>query len=1076
MSMLFAFCFLANTAAIAQEKIINGKVTDISGLGLPSVSIAVKGTSKNTITDFNGDYSINISTDKDVLVFSFIGFFSQEIQTNGKTSINVSLKENETELKEVVVTALGIKKDSRKISYSIQEVKGKELIKAREPNAINSLVGKVAGLTIGSSSEILGRPNVILRGSSEILYVVNGVPINSDTWNISADDIETYTILKGPNAAALYGSRGKNGAIMITTKRATKKELSVQYNSSTMMESGFNTLPRVQDLYGPGDHGQYSFVDGRGGGINDGDYDIWGPKFDPSGNTKIAQYDSPIDPITGNRIPTPWIARGKNNLQRFLNDGLLVNNNIAISSSNDNSDIRFSISNNYQKGIVPNTQLNSNNFSVTAGVNLTKKLRFETNLNYNHQSTPNIPDVSYGPNSLIYDIVIWGGADWNVDDLKNYWQAGKEGSQQIYAEYQRYNNPYFVANEWLRSHNKNDVYGYASVDYKLNDDLSIMGRTSITTYDIFRSEKVPYSATTYGREEARGDYREDKRNLFENNTDLLIKYNKNFGNNIGLKLVGGANIRTFKYNSSFVTTDYLNTPGVYNFSNSLNPVKAFNYDSKMEVQSAYYSADVNLKKYATLSATGRVDHLSTLPKGNNTYFYPSVGLSTIVSDYIKVPEVVSMFKLRASYANVKDALTSSTIGTNPGGAFPLGYGGDYRSSYDGPSYANSIGYSVSPSYNNLTGATYSDKLNNPNIKPSTNEQLETGVEFGLFKNRFSGDVTYFVSNLGPGIFNRDLSSTSGYSSAIVNGIKTQRAGWEVSLKGTPIKSENFKWDLLMNWSTYKETLKGIYDENGISINRVASNYFVDGNSSAQFINVGDRVDKVYVNTFQRTPTGEIINDAGGRPLVNSKSTNVGYANADYVWSIINKASYKNWTIGVQFDGRVGGITEDYIRRQTFRGGRNIETVQGALGIARDFDIQGIKSYIGEGVKIISGTPTIDPATGAITNYSALTFGPNDIKTFAQDYISRYNGTPEGNLMKKTFTKLREITVTYAFPKGLLDKSFIKEATVSLVGRNLFYFIDPKHDGVDLDQFTSGARTGLQTPTLKRFGFNVNLTF
>ena len=1069
------FSFVSN----AQERVVTGKVTDkTDNAPIAGATVRIKGTERGTTANADGTFKISV-TDNAILQFSFIGFTAQEIQVGSKSTVNVVLNENVQELQEVVTTALGISKERRSLTNAIQTVKGSDLIKAREPNPINSLAGKVAGLTIGASAELLGRPNVVLRGNTDVLYVVDGVPINSDTWNISADDIETYSVLKGANAAALYGFRGKNGAILITTKKGTKDKrgFSVELNSSTMIESGFNAIPKVQDLYGPGDHGQYSFVDGKGGGNNDGDYDIWGPKFDPSGNTKIAQYDSPIDPTTGKRIPTPWTARGKDYLTRFLNNGVLANNNIAIASSNEKADVRFSMSHNYQKGIVPNTQLNIVNFSVNAGVNFSKKLRLETNLNYNRQFTPNIPDVNYGPNSLIYNMTIWGGADWNVDDMRNYWQAGKEGVQQIYAEYQRYNNPYFMAYEWLRGHYKNDIYGYASLDYKINDNFSVTGRTSITTYDIFRSEKFPYSATVYGREEGKGDYREDKRSLFENNTDILLKYNQKFKDAFDVKIWAGGNIRSFKYNSSYTLTDYLNTPGVYTFSNSLRAIKAFSYLADMEVQSGYYSADLSYKGLFTFSTTGRVDKLSTLPKGNNTFFYPSFGISTVVSDYIKLPEVISLVKFRASYANVKDGLTRSTIGTNPGGSYPIGYGAEYTSSYDGPNYANSVGYAISPVYNTNPGATYSDKINNPALKPNSTEQIEIGAELNLFKNRFSGDITYFTSNDGPRIFNRDLSQTTGYTSAIVNGIKTQKTGLEITLKGTPIKSKDLRWDVQLNYSNFKETLQEVYNENSVKIAQVPRNYFVSGNSGSQFINVGERIDQVFVATYQRTLDGQIINDAGGRPLVNGLGTFVGFANPDYVWGLNNRVSYKNWSLTFQFDGRVGGVTEDYIRRQTFRGGRHIETVEGALGAARDFDAQGIKSYVGEGVKISEGSPTFNSTTGAITNFDKLKFVANDIKTFEQDYISRYNSTAEGNLMSKTFSKLREVTLSYNFPSDLLQKTFIKQASVSLVGRNLLYFVDSKHSGVDLDQYTGlSASTGLQTPTMKRFGINLNLTF
>ncbi len=412
----------------------------------------------------------------------------------------------------------------------------------------------------------------------------------------------------------------------------------------------------------------------------------------------IPQYDSPVDPVTGVRKGTPWVARGKDNLKRFLDPGLLSTNNISVSSSGDKYNLRFSGSHIYQKGIVPNTKLNMTNFNITTDYAFSKKLKVESSLQYNRQYTPNIPDINYGPNSIIYNMTLWAGADWDVDDMRNYWQAGKEGIQQIYAEYQRYNNPYFMSYEWLRGHNKADVIGQAAMTYEFTPFLNLMLRSQVTTWDLMRNEKMPFSAGSYGRDERRGDYREDRRSLFENNTDLLVRFDKDVVKDLNAKIWTGANIRTFNYNSQFGTTDYLNVPGLYNFSNSANPVKLYNFDSKMRVVSAYYSADFTYKDWLTVSTTGRVDKLSTLPQGNNTFFYPSVALSSVVSDYIKLPSVISFFKLRGSFANVKDALTQSTIGTTPADGYPVGYGEQYFSPYDGPTYQNSSFYSTPFTY------------------------------------------------------------------------------------------------------------------------------------------------------------------------------------------------------------------------------------------------------------------------------------------------------------------------------------------------------------------------------------------
>ena len=1058
---LVAFLFvLPGFAALAQT--ITGRV--VSGddqQPLPGVSIVVKGTNTGTTSLADGTYSLNVPSknrngESVTLTYSFIGYETQEIAVGNRTTVDVTMRAGDRTLNEVVVTALGIKKDIRRTGVSIQSVDGAQLIKAREPNAINSLVGKVAGLTIGASAELLRRPNIVLRGNTDVLFVVDGVPINSDTWNISADDIDTYTVLKGASASALYGFRGKNGAILITTKRGTKDKrgFAVDVNTSQMVDNGFLAIPKVQDEYGPGDHGVYEFVDGKGGGKNDGDYDIWGPRFE---GQLIPQYDSPVDPTTGKRTGTPWVARGKDNLRRFLQPGILSTNNISVSSSGDKYDLRFSVSHNYQRGLVPNTKLNSTTFKVSTGYNFTSRLRFEGDVQVNRQYTPNIPDVNYGPNSMIYNMVIWGGADWDVDQLKNYWQPGKEGTQQIYAEYQRYNNPWFITKEWLRSHYKTDIVGQTSLKYTIGNGLDLQLRTQVSTWNLLQTEKFPYSATVYGREEGKGDYREDRRNLLDNNTDLLLKYDKRVSPLLNINAIAGGNMRVYNYNSSYTTTNYLNVPGVYNFSNSLNNVIATNYTADMRVLSAYYSADFTLKDFVTLSTTGRMDKLSTLPKGNNTFFYPSVALSTVLSDYLHLPQAISFLKLRASYANVKDGLTQSSIGIP---SWPLGYGQQYSSSYDGPTYQNSAVYGTPFAVNNTSTAYFTNALNNPNIKPNSTSQTEVGLDARFLNNRLAFDAAYYISDDGPRIFNLPISETTGYSSVLVNGIKTQKKGVELSLTGKVLRSTNgLNWDVLANWSTYREVYKEFYP--GVT-------------ALNTFFKVGDRTDKYYTRTFVRTPDGQIINDAGGRPLQTSVGQYVGNINPDWVWGFNNRFTYKNLTFSFLFDGRVGGVISDYVQQKTYAGGRIINTVEGDMGIARLNDTKDIKSYLGEGVQVSNGAKINYDADGYVTNYAELQFAPNTTKAFLQDYIAKRYGFDGGNIISRSFMKLREVVIGYTLPQTALRRIGVKQASVSLVGRNLLYFAARKD--IDIDQFTGNGRSDLQTPTARRYGVNLNLTF
>jgi TonB-linked SusC/RagA family outer membrane protein len=1079
-ALLFAMMLFASQWAMAQLTVSGSVISGEDQSPIPGVNILVKGTTNGTISDAKGAYTLTVSSPNDVLVFSFVGFTTQEVVINGKTTLDVALTIDATQLSEVVVTALGIEKNKSQIGYALQDVKGDALVKARDPNPINNLTGKVAGLTIAGSSELLGAPGIYLRGR-EPLFVVDGVPIQSDTWNISADDIESYSVLKGPSASALYGSRGQYGAIVITTKKGTKDKrgISVDFNSSFLLENGFIAIPKVQDEYGPGDHGRYAFADGKGGGLYDSDYDIWGPKFE---GQLIPQYDGIVDPnndytttypngasFTGNIVPTPWTARGKDNVTRFLRPGIISTNNIAVSASGANYDIRFSTSYNYQQGMVPNTQLNTNNFNISAGVDLSPKVRFESNINYNRQYTDNIPDVNYGPNSMVYNMLIWGGADWSVDEMKNYWQKGKEGVQQIYADYTRYNNPWFTANEWLRGHYKTDVYGFMSLKWEIAKGLELLGRTQINTYDIFRNEKFPYSATTYGREQAKGDYREDKRNLFENNTDFLLSYNKELSGNFKLNASLGGNLRTFSYRSSYGSTDYLNVPGWYNFANSLNPVRTFNYEAPMSVLSAYGFADLTYKNFLTLSLTGRVDKHSTLPAENNKYFYPSAGISAVISEMIELPAPISYFRVRGSYAKVGGALTSSVVGPIPSVSLtgnPLGYGSTYLSPYGGPTYVNAPVYSTSLLYNNQPAAFYTNTITNPDLEPSFSSAWETGFDLRFLQDRIGLDFTYFESLDGPGIYNLPISQTSGYTSALVNGIKTERKGMEIVLNANVIKAESgFRWDVAVNWSTFKEYVNEIYGD--------IQNY-------TNYIQVGERIDQIWGSGLVRTTDGTLVIGTDGRAIplttINGNARKfLGYANPDWTYGINNTFSFKSFSFSFQFDGRVGGQIEDYIQKQTFRGGRHIATVEGEMGEARYQDYLGVKSYVGEGVNLTSGAIKVDNE-GNITNEGELTFNSgNSNATFLQDWISRYYNTNETNMISRTFSKLREVIVTYNIPSSVLSKTFMNRASVSFVGRNLLYFAEKKD--LDIEQY-GGIEGGssLQTPTTRRYGVNLNITF
>jgi len=1082
------FC-IAPSILLAQSK-ISGTVTDENHLPVPGVSVRIKEQNKGTVTDIEGRYIITASQGQ-TLSFSFIGYTTQSVVVADKLIINVSLTGDSKTLNEVVVTALGVKKETRRVGYAVQTVQGDALTTARDPNPIAGLIGKVAGVSVGPSAELLGNPNVLIRGNQVSLYVVDGFPINTDTYNISPDDIETYTVLKGPAAAALYGSRAQYGAILITTKKGdkNKKGLTVDINSSTVLNSGFLAFPRTQNTFGPGENTFYEFVDGKGGapGGVDGDYDVWGPYFN---GQLIPQYDSPV--VNGVRQGTPWIARGKNNLKNFLKVGSQTNNNVALGVVGDNYTTRFSVSQQHQTSYIPSQYLNIANANLYASFTPTPKLTFEGNIDFNRQSTDNFPDVQYGPNSIIYNISVWTGADWDVNapDIKAIWQPGKTGVQSQFAEYQRYHNPYLLTQKWTRGHYKNDTYGYLGGTYKFNDNLNLRLRSQIDTYNILRTEDLPFSAHPYGREGNQGDYREDRRDLFDNNTELILNYNYTIKNFLNLSGLVGSNLRTMSYNSSWVSTDYLNVPEVYAFSNSKNPIQATSFQSSERVFSYYASLDMSFGKYATLSATYRSDHTSAF-QVPTTYTYPSVSVATVVSDYIPLPSVISFLKLRGSYANVKADASSSTIGPAPfssitafGGSTgaslfnnPLGYGSTYTSPYNGPDYSLNTSFQTNKPYNSQTAGYATDYLYANNIKTSTRVNYEEGFDIKFLQNRLGFSASAFQYIDGPRIFPSSISTATGYTTLYLNTLKTKRSGYEGSLEGTPVKNMGgFTWNVLVNIATNKEVYKELPPGQ-------------DG-SYQGYYKVGDRTDVLRGSKFLRTKEGQIINDEAGKPRSVGGQV-LGNMNAKYNWSIANKVRYKNFSMGFQFDGGVGGVIIDYMHNKTMRGGANIETATGALGDARyqdwkNFGVAGYNgTYVGPGVYVSNlgtdGKPVpinLDSKTGAILNYSALQFSGNKQKALVQDYVSKYYNVDESNLMDKTFTKLREVTFSYDFPKAWLQKSFIQKISASLYGRNLLYFYkDKRFKDVDLDQYNGAqAQTVLQSPTVRSYGFNLNLSF
>jgi len=1018
---------------------VKGKITDVAdGSALPGVTIATKGTNKGTITDVNGIYTLTDISTEDVLVFSMVGYASYETPVNGRGEINVQLGQAAAALNEVVVTALGIKKEKKVLGYAVQEVTGESLVKARENNVISSLTGKVAGLTITNSTDLFQAPGISLRGRQPLI-VIDGVPDQTaDMWKINPDDIQSISVLKGSTASALYGSFGRNGAIMITTKRGKGNEFGVEVNSSTMFQPDFIRIPEVQTTYGNGNNGRYAYINGSGSGAEGAGW-IWGPKLNqldpnsPSGYYETPQYNSPIDPVTGKLTPLPWLSRGENNVSNFFQTGLLSTNNISISKGNEFGSFRASAAHIYQKGIVPNTELNNSSFSIAGNYILTKALTADARITYNKQFTDNYPEVGYGPTNYLYNLILWTGPDVDIRDLKNYWIPGKEGEQQRHYNQSWYNNPYFQANEYLRGYNKDNTFGVLNFNYKFSPSLSATYRTGVNVYGLARTIKEPKSYVGYSSK-SRGNYYVSNDNYFDINSDLLVRYEHSFGQNFAVTAQAGGSNYYQKYSNQAVNTDGLTIPGFYSLSNSANPVQApnslegnaANIIEEERRNSMYGSVDLEFFGGLYLTLTGRNDWVSTLPVKNNSFFYPSVSTSVVVSDLITMPNWLSFIKVRNSWSRVSDA----RFGSSP--------------------YSHIAAYERGIKWNGVPSLYYGSSNLNPEINPETSDTWETGMDLRFLKNRLGLDIAYYQVRDYNNITNVPVSLASGYSSRLENGNVYQRKGLEIVATATPLQYDDIRWNITGNFSQQRRYLKEIFG----------------GAEELNRLKVGDRADKIFATVYETDPQGNIVYGSNGLPKLDPFTRLIGQDDPDWIYGVENALTYKNIGLHFLFDGRLGGLIYSTTNQKMWWGGTHPGTVNGF----RDDANAGKSTFVGDGVVVTGGNVKYD-SQGNITE-DTREFAPN---TRVVSYIAYMINTSNGHnanyhYYKETFLKLREVSLTYQIPSKWSTKVYIPAATVSFIGRNLFLW--SKLPNVDPDP----GMDNLQTPATRSLGVNLNLKF
>jgi TonB-linked SusC/RagA family outer membrane protein len=1068
----------------SKELTITGTITDKLGKALPGVSIRVKGAPGGTTSDTNGKFWLNISDDKAILLISYIGYTTEEVAVNGRTNINITLGEENNQLTEVVVTALGISREKKSLGYAAQEIKGDELDKARETNFSSGLAGKVAGLTVMTSpSGVGGSARVTIRGDKSLninnnqpLYVIDGIPISNDNYGssgssyqevdygngaslINPDDVESVNVLKGANAAALYGSRAANGVILITTKSGKKnKGVGISVNSGITFENPL-VLPDFQKKYGQGNDGEFSFMDGLGSGVRDGVDESWGPAFN---GQLIPQFDSPTSngvrggdiylindgslgsaanlAARGTITPTPWL--NSFDLKDFYETGITTNNNIAVASSNDKGNFRFSYTNLYQKGIVPNTDLKRNTFAFNSGYNITPKLNIKASLNYILNDSDNRPNISYGTENIIYLLNNWLGQQVNINSLKDYWVRGMEDRQQFNFNYNYHDNPYFNLYENTNAQNAHRLIGNVAVKYDINSWLNLLVRGGTDYGNELRERRRSFSTQRFPQ----GAFREERIENTETNLDFLVSANRSLSEDFKISLNAGGNARMNNTNQIATSTTQLLTPGIYSLNNSAIPLVTEVFNPRKQVNSFYGFGQFSFKDYLYLDITARNDWSSalTLPVNSatlgitdNSYFYPSASLSALVSQMVTMPSWISYAKVRLSAAQVGND-------TSP--------------------------YSFTQAYNkqNPIGSnpvfSTSGVLRNFNIKPEISTSLESGLEWKFLNNRLGFDATYYhVTTKNQILNNVPISITSGFSTQILNAGEISNSGVELSLTGTPIKSA-FNWDIAVNFSTNRSKVLELTDE--ISIYQMASKEAVSIEAR-----VGNRMGDMYGQVYQRVKDqsspyfGQVINNDSGRPLASGTAEFLGNYNPDWLAGVRNSFSYKGVNLSFLFDVRHGGKVYSLTQVVGREAGQLEETL---LGRANGYDLT------------LEGNGVISP--GVIQNADG-TFRPNDVKLSARAWNSAFtNGRSiaEPAIYDASFIKLRELSFGYSIPSKFLQKYKITNMAISVVGRNLWVHskvphIDPEQIAMDGGSYVPGVESA-SIPTTRSWGFNLNFNF
>lgn len=1065
-----------------QQRTVSGKVTDPSGTALPGVTVMIKGTSLGTSTNGNGFYTLGNIPENAVLQFSFIGMKPKEIPVGSSTEISVVMETETFGVEEVVVTALGLKREKKALGYAVGEVKGDEITETSQRNVLNALAGKVSGVRISQMDGTVGSSvNIIIRGAKSLsndnqpLFVIDGVPVMNQMNNyyqgadmgnaisdLNPDDVESVSVLKGAAAAALYGSRAGNGVILITTRSGQKgkKGIGVSVNSSLIFDVPYDYYP-FQTKFATGKAGAHIFEEGEN--------EVWGPQLDIG--TTWVQWNS-----NGEKIP---LVSYPNRIKDFLRTGYTATNNVSVNGNNDKGYFRLSGGDMRNIGMIPNTDLNRSTINLNTMYKLSDKLSATANFNWNESASGNRPNVNGDDRSDIVRSLYEKGAQVNILDLKNYWKPGLEGIQQI-SNAAKQNNVWFVANENTNSFRRDRLISKIQLDWDITPNIKLMGRFSRDAYTEGRESKKAFS--TYGQ--LQGGYNVVDMYRKETNMEANLSFQKKITEKWSLNGFVAAN-RMYAYNKyrEDVAASLI-IPGLYTISNGVPGQVTYNSSwSQKAIYSVYGMVSVDFNRMVFLDLTGRNDWSSTLPVDARSYFYPSASLSVLLSEMFKLPDWFNYAKVRAGFAEVGND-------TNP--------------------YALNQYFSVGQDWGTVKQMYMGGTLKNSSLVPERAISKELGTDLKFFNNRLGLEATYYIIQNKNQVLSISLPVESGATSKLINTGLIESKGWELGLTTVPVATNNFKWEMTFNFTQNKTRLKELAE--GLTN---VDFYGIDGGMFRTYEGglIGDIWEYPLLRvTDKNSPyyNYPIISSAGKYQRDNDPSHMVlaGNSNQDFVLSFRPDLTYKAFTLSANLEWNQGGEFYSITRMFMNNNGVNWDTFSGAPYDKNSDIVSQIKAspdaffgnWVGGRTAEYGGFawPT------ANTRLQDASFNPgvrevvvNGVKTYVENlggpttiWIDPFNANqaanryfPNRNIYDATYVKLREISLTYHFPKKLIRKINLQNTSLSVIATNIFEWtaagvhIDPERAyKANNGLWTQGVEYYNAMPWTGGLGFKLNVDF